>query len=96
MGFDLQDWLPRLASRVLGLDPCDIRLARNTTDVQTIVLSQGRILLDAAFTDAPGVGTHTYALRMKTSNPGTLCTAYRGQGETPLPAMLVQAFYRGA
>ena len=52
-------------------------------------------MLDAGFTDAPGAGTHTYALQMRTQNPNTLCTAYRGQGETPLPAMLVQAFYGG-
>ena len=80
----------------LGSGPCDIRLARGTTGVETITLTEGRILLDASFTDAPGVGTHTYAIQMKTANPNTLCTVYRGQGETPLPALFVQAFYGGA
>ena len=80
----------------IGDGPCDIRLARGSTGVETFTLTEGRILLDASFTDAPGVGTHTYALQMKTANPNTLCTVYRGQGETPLPALFVQAFYGGA
>ena len=80
----------------IGDGPCDIRLARGSTAVETITLTEGRILLDASFTDAPGAGTHTYALQMKTSDPDALCTVYRGQGETPLPALFVQAFYGGA
>ena len=80
----------------IGDGPCDIRLARGSTSVEMFTLTEGRILLDASFTDAPGVGTHTYAIQMKTANPNTLCTVYRGQGETPLPALFVQAFYGGA
>ena len=79
----------------IGDGPCDIRLARGTNDVEEFTLTQGRILLDASFVDAPPVGAHTYALQIKTSNPNTLCTAYRGQGDTPLPAMLVQSFFGG-
>ena len=37
-------------------------------------------MFDATFTDAPGVGTHTYSLQMRTQDPNTLCTAYRGDG----------------
>ena len=79
----------------IGDGPCDIRLARGMTDVETITLTEGRILLDAAFVDAPGVGSHTYALQMRTQNPNTLCTAYRGQGETPLPSLLVESYFGG-
>ena len=72
-----------------------IRLARGTTEIEGFTLTEGRVLLDASFVDAPPVGTHTYALQMRTQNPNTLCTAYRGQGSIPLPSLLVQSFYAG-
>ena len=38
-----------------------IRVARGTTEIEGVELDEGRILFDATFTDAPGVGTHTYS-----------------------------------
>ena len=64
--------------------------------MEAFELDEGRIWLDASFVDAPPVGTHTYSLQMKTSDPNTLCTAYRGNGSVPLPALLVQSFFGGA
>ena len=77
----------------IGDAPCDIRIARGTTDVQTIMLPAGRIWIDAAFVDQPAAGTHTYSLQMRTSDPATVCTAYLGNGAVPMPSMLVQVFY---
>ena len=76
--------------------PCMIRLARGTTEIEGVVLDSGRILFDATFVDAPPVGTHTYALQMRTQDPNTVCTAYRGDGSVPMPSMLVQSFYAGS
>ena len=59
-------------------------------------LDEGKILFDATFTDAPPVGTHTYRLQMRTQDPNTLCTAYRGDGTVPLPSLLVQSYYAGS
>ena len=73
-----------------------IRVARGTTEIEGFDLDDGRILFDATFTDAPGVGTHTYSLQMRTQDPNTLCTAYRGDGAVPLPSLLVQSFYAGS
>ena len=73
-----------------------IRLARGTTEIEGLDLDQGRILFDATFTDAPGVGTHTYSLQMRTQDPNTLCTAYLGDGAVPMPSLLVQSFYAGS
>ena len=56
-----------------------IRLARGGTEIEGLELDEGRILFDATFSDAPPVGTHTYALQMRTQDPNTLCTAYRGR-----------------
>ena len=72
-----------------------IRVARGTTEIEGVELDAGRILFDATFTDAPGVGTHTYSLQMRTQDPNTLCTAYTGDGAVPLPSILVQSFYAG-
>ena len=71
-----------------------IRVARGTAEIEGFDLDEGRILFDATFTDAPGVGTHTYSLQMRTQDPNTLCTAYRGDGSVPLPSMLVQSYLR--
>ena len=80
----------------IGAAPCMIRLARGTTEIEGLELDKGRILFDATFTDAPGVGTHTYSLQMRTQDPNTLCTAYRGEGLVPMPSLLVQSFYAGS
>lgn len=77
----------------IGNAPCDIRISRGTTDVETITLDAGRIWLDATFVDRPSAGTYTYALQHKTSDPNTVCTAYRGDGSVPMPSMLVQVVY---
>ena len=61
--------------------------------METIELADGRIWLDAAFVDEPAAGSHTYALQHKTSDPNTVCTAYRGAGTVPMPSLLVQVFY---
>ena len=61
-----------------GDAPCDIRIARGTTDVEEFSFQQGRIWLDATFVDQPAAGAHTYSLQHKTSSPNTMCTAYRG------------------
>ena len=79
----------------IGAAPCMIRLARGTTEIEGFDLEEGRILFDATFTDAPGVGTHTYSLQMRTQDPNTLCTAYRGGGAVPMPSLLVQSYYDG-
>ena len=80
----------------LGEAPCMIRVARGTTEIEGVELDEGRILFDATFTDAPPVGTHTYSLQMRTQDPNTLCTAYRGDGTVPLPSILVQSYYAGS
>ena len=80
----------------IGVAPCMIRLARGTTEIEGFDLDEGRILFDATFTDAPGVGTHTYSLQMRTQDPNTLCTAYLGGGLVPMPSLLVQSFYAGS
>ena len=77
----------------VGDAPCDIRIARDTSDVETVMLDDGRIWLDAAFVDQPAPGSYTYSLQVKTSDPNTVCTAYRGDGSVPLPSLLVQVFY---
>ena len=80
----------------IGTAPCMIRLARGTTEIEGFDLDEGRILFDATFTDSPPVGTHTYSLQMRTQDPNTLCTAYRGGGTVPMPSLLVQSFYAGS
>ena len=87
---------PRPASSVLETAPCMIRLARGGTEIEGLELDEGRILFDATFSDAPPVGTHTYALQMRTQDPNTLCTAYVGDGTVPMPSLLVQSFYAGS
>ena len=77
----------------IGAGPCDIRIARDLADVETITLNEGRILFDTTFVDQPPAGTYAYSLQYKTSDPNTLCTAYRGEGDVPLPSLLVQVFY---
>ena len=80
----------------IGAAPCMIRLARGGTEIEGFDLSEGRILFDATFSDAPPVGTHTYSLQMRTQDPNTLCTAYLGDGTVPMPSLLVQSFYAGS
>ena len=78
----------------IGDAPCDIRIARDSDNVEVLMLDTAeRILLDATFVDQPAPGNYTYALQMKTSDPSTVCTVYRGQGAVPLPSLLVQVFY---
>ena len=55
-----------IASR--GVGPCMIRVARGTTEIESLELDDGRILFDATFVDAPPVGTHTYSLQMRTAD----------------------------
>ena len=80
----------------LGDAPCMIRLARGGTEIEGLELDEGKILFDATFSDAPPVGTHTYAVQMRTQDPNTLCTAYVGDGTVPMPSLLVQSFYAGS
>ena len=75
----------------VGDGPCDVRIARGSTAVETFTL-RGLTLLDATFVDEPPAGTHTYALQMRSSNI-TRCTAYGSDGTIPLPSLLVQVFY---
>ena len=79
-----------------GVGPCMIRVARGTTEIEGLELDDGRILFDATFVDAPPVGTHTYSLQMRTLDPNTLCTAYRGDGTVPLPSLFVQSYFGGS
>lgn len=71
-----------------------IRLARGTTEIEAVSFTTGRVLFDTTFTDAPGPGTHTYNVQVRTVQQGG-CTAYRGDGLVPMPSMLVQSYYAG-
>ena len=75
--------------------PCMVRLARGTTEIKVVSFDEGRILFDTTFSDAPGVGTHTYALQVRTEQAGG-CTAYRGDGSVPMPSLYVQSYYAGS
>ena len=79
-----------------GDAPCEWRIARGSTEVDSIDLNEGApaMLLDGlTVIDRPAPGTYTYSAQMSTSTPETVCTAYQGGGVTPLPSMLVQVFY---
>ena len=79
-----------------GDAPCEWRIARESTELESIDLDQNSpaVLLDGlTIIDRPAAGTYTYSAQMSTSTPETVCTAYQGGGVTPLPSMLVQVFY---
>ena len=83
-----------IASR--GDAPCEWRIARGATELESIDLDEGApaMLLDGlTVIDRPAAGTYTYSAQMSTSTPETICTAYQGGGVTPLPSLLVQVFY---
>ena len=79
-----------------GDAPCEWRIARDATEVESIDLNEGvpTMLLDGlTVIDRPAPGTYTYSAQMSTSTPETVCTAYFGGGVTPVPSLLVQVVY---
>ena len=74
--------------------PCEIRIGRGATDIETVVLDSGMVIFDTSFVDAPPVGTHVYSVQMRTQSK-TPCNAYRG-GPSPMPSLLVESFYAGS
>ena len=74
-----------------------IRVARGTTEIEGFDLDAR-----AASCSMPRSPTrHLSAriptdLQMRTQDPNTLCTAYRGDGTVPLPSILVQSYYAGS
>ena len=75
--------------------PCMVRLARGGTEIEVVSFNEGRVLFDTTFSDAPGVGTHTYNLQVRTEQAGG-CTVYRGDGTVPMPSIFVQSYYAGS
>ena len=79
-----------------GDAPCEWRIARGSTELESIDLDEGApamLLAGLTVIDRPAAGTYTYAAQMSTSTPATVCTAYQGAGVTPLPSLLVQVLY---
>ena len=72
---------------------CMVRLARGTTEIAGVSFPD-RILFDNTFVDSPPVGTHTYAVQVRTVQPDG-CTAYLGDGLVPMPSLFVQSYYGG-
>ena len=81
-----------------GDAPCQWRIARGSTEVESIDLNEGSpaMLLDGlTVIDRPAAGTYIYSAQMSTSTPATVCTAYQGGGVTPLPTLTVQVLFGG-
>ena len=72
---------------------CMVRLARGTTEIAGVSFPD-RVLFDNTFVDSPPVGTHTYAVQVRTVQPDG-CTAYLGDGLVPIPSLFVQSYYGG-
>ena len=72
---------------------CMVRLARGTTEIAGVSFPD-RILFDTTVVDSPPVGTHTYAVQVRTVQPDG-CTAYLGDGLVPMPSLFVQSYYGG-
>ena len=72
---------------------CMVRLARGTTEIEGVSFPD-RILFDNTVVDSPPVGTHTYAVQVRTVQPDG-CTAYLGDGLVPMPSLFVQSYYGG-
>ena len=72
---------------------CMVRLARGTTEIAGVSFPD-RVLFDNTFVDSPPVGTHTYAVQVRTVQPDG-CTAYLGDGLVPMPSLFVQSYYGG-
>ena len=82
---------------------CNFRLTRGTTEIRLLTVRDGvRFLWDSTEVDSPPVGTHTYSLEMRSSDPTVNCSVQSFIGTTsterllPLPSLLVQSFYAGS